>query len=167
MQSNYQDLIRRLSHVIAAVLTITLSSCISPNDQFKNTTHPKPAELRSKRDGVLATAYANGVWVKILEIDGKTTAGDFVGVPEPYLLSPGAHILAITIIGSWSTYVDGFVKISVKPENKYVLRGKHVGSVFVLEVVNTTSGQEVVEESFRVVQQNRRTSMYIPVVVSS
>lgn len=167
MQSSYQDIIRRLPHVIAAVLTFYLSSCISPDQQFKNSTHPKAAELRTKRDGFLSTAYANGVWVRILELDGKTTSGDFKGVPEPYLLSPGAHLLAITIIGSWSTYVDGFVKITVKPGNKYVLRGKHVGSVFVLEIVNTTSGQEIVEESFRVIQQNRPTPMYVPVVVPS
>jgi hypothetical protein len=154
-------------NAVAFLCLVALSSCISPADQFKNTTDPRPVELRSKSSTYLQTTFSSGTYLFINDIDGKTTAGDFRGVPEPYMLSPGKHLIGVSLSGAMSSWVGGFLVMDFKAGNKYTLRGRRIGQVFVIEVVNTTSGNEVIEKSIRTMGTYRPTPIYTPIVVPS
>jgi hypothetical protein len=151
---------------LLAVVSSLLSSCISSSDQFKNTTHPNPAEIRTQKSSALSTAYGNGVRVTICDIDGKTTFGNFKAVSEPFLVSPGKHELAVSIVSIRSSS-DGFHVHDFKAGQKYLIRGKQVGAIFVLEIVNTTSGEDKIESQIRTFGQQTPSPVFIPIVVSS
>ncbi len=155
------------SIVTSSILLMTLSSCVSPSEQFHNAAVANPAQLRTKNNNLFSAAYGSGVIVNVLEIDGKTTAGNMVAVPQPYLLSPGSHEVAVRLGGSYYSEAAGFFKIDVRAGNSYVLRGKNLNSVFTMEVVNTTGGAEKIEQVIKIIGHANQPPMMIPIVVNS
>jgi hypothetical protein len=140
-----------------------LVSCVSPSEQFLNSAAPNRAELRTKSDNLLSSAYGRGVILMVLDIDGKTV----MGVRPPYLLSPGNHTLAVRASGSYYAEAQDFLSFTFKPNSKYVLRGRNLGGVMHIQLVNTTGTQEIVEDTRRILAHRAAGPIYVPIMVGN